>query len=178
MDAFLLEPKHLRGGHPVWQQSEHRARELHATWGIEDTLGIERAALRFRCYSDDRLYPSLSLIFRSKPIWRVDIVRATERKFNPPWARTQGLPFEVIGPHEHGWPDNKPHLLREHTIWEIPSRRPLPVNVRRLPQVLPWLSERINLGLSLTKGGLISPHKPTYSNGDSDVKRARPCVSN
>jgi hypothetical protein len=157
VDAFLLEPKRLRGDQPLWTQSEHRVREIHATWAVEDSLGIERAELRFRCHSISRQYPSVSLIFRSKAIWRVDIVPAEECKYNPLWARKLDLPATVCGPHGHEWPDNRDHLLREGATWDIPCRRPLPTNVRRLDQVIPWLAERLGLELRPDQRGFNVP---------------------
>jgi hypothetical protein len=157
VDLFLSEPKRLRGGSPQWQQSEHRPRELHAVWLIEDSLGIERAQLRFRCASNNRQNPSISLIFRSKPIWRVDLVPPSECKYNPPWARALGLPATVCGPHGHEWEDNRGHILKDHTTWDIPCRRPLPTNIRRLAQVLPWFASRISLDLLPEQRGFDVP---------------------
>ena len=166
VDAFLSDRKQLRGGPPTWQQSEHRVRELHAVWGIQDSLGIERAQLRFRCYSNNRLFPSVSLIFRSKPIWRIDIVPMDECKFNPPWARRLGLPATVCGPHGHEWRDNREHILREYTTWDIPCRRPLPLNVRRLTQVIPWFAEQIALDLHPDQRGFdVPPQSDLFPRG-------------
>ena len=157
VDAFLLEQKRLVGGHPHWSQSPHRMSEVHATWGISDALGAERAGLRFRCYSRDRRYPSVSLVFRSHPIWRVDIVPPDECKYNPTWARKANLPATVCGPHAHEWPDNRAHLLRDNTTWDIPCRRPLPPTVHRLDQVIPWLAARIVLELHPDQRGFNRP---------------------
>jgi hypothetical protein len=157
VDAFLLEPKRLVDGPPRWSQSEHRMREIHATWTIEDSLGARRAELRFRCFTRDRKHPSVSLIFRAHPIWRVDIVPPDECKYNPPWAAKLGLPATVCGPHGHEWPDNRDHLLNQNVTWNIPCRRPLPTGIRRLEQVLPWFAARVAIELLPDQRGFDVP---------------------
>lgn len=102
-------------------------------------------------------YPSLSLIFRAHVIWRIDIVPHDEGKLNPPWAKSLGLPPEVFGPHGHEWPDNRAHVLNEHATWNIPRRRPLPVNLRRLEQVLPWFADRIAIDVTPDQRGFDVP---------------------
>ena len=157
VDAFLLEPKRLREGLPLWVQPEYRMREIHATWLIIDLLGSERAQPRFRCPSLRRKYPSVSVIFRTHTVWRVDIVPPNECKYNPIWAERLGLPSTVCGPHGHEWPDNRDHLLKEHTTWVIPCRRPLPPGIRRLEQVLPWLCDRVGIELLPEQRGFEVP---------------------
>jgi hypothetical protein len=157
VDAFLLEPKRLRGDRPQWFQSADRMKEIHATWGIEDSLGIERAQLRFRCHSRNRSFPSVSVIFRSKAIWRIDIVPQNECKYNPVWARKVGLPATICGPHGHEWPDNRYHISFEHVTWDLPCRRPMPPGVRRLEQAIPWLADRIALQLNAEQRGFDVP---------------------
>lgn len=148
VDDFLRAEKSTPWGAPEWAPSS-RPREVQAIWRIQDASGVERAHLRFRCATNRREFPSVSLIFRDDPIWRVDLVPVAECKPNPAWAVREGVPPMVCGPHEHAWSDNRTHLLTG-APWCLPCRRPLPSNVRRLPQVLPWLAERI--GLTLCEG--------------------------
>ena len=147
-DEFLQAAKSTPWGVPQWTPSSW-PREVQAIWRIQEASGIERAHLRFRCGTYRREYPSVTLIFRDEAIWRVDLVPESECKPNPHWAAHGGVPPRVCGHHEHAWPDNRAHLLAG-APWGLPCRRPLPANVRRLPQVLPWFAERI--GLTLCEG--------------------------
>jgi hypothetical protein len=42
-------------------------------------------------------------------------------------------------------------------IWELPCRRPLAPQIRKLPQAIPWLAERINLTLNPDQRGFDVP---------------------
>jgi len=144
VDAFLLDDKRL-DGIPNWHPSP-RPGELSATWNIQDSLGIVRAALRFRCPRAARGSPSISLVFREDLIWRIDLVPQHVWKPNPPSAVYLGLPPEVYGSHSHRWYDNRAYVL-SHGFGSLPYRRPLPVAIRRLPQALASLAAEINLSL-------------------------------
>lgn len=146
IDAYLTERKRLKPGAPEWKPSS-RPREVHAIWHVEDSAGVERAHLRFRCHTSRRAYPTIMLILGELQAWRVDLVPPDECKFNPPWAYRLGLPAMVCGPHGHEWSDNRDHLLTD-APWKLPCRRPMPVNLRRIPQVLPWLAESLRIELS------------------------------
>jgi hypothetical protein len=166
VQEFLAESKTLQGKLPLWAPTPHRHRELSATWAIVDSLGVERAELRFRCLSASRQFPSVSVIFRHQPIWRVDLVPLDECKWNPHWAQDFGVPARICGSHCHGWPDNEAHILKIYPEWELPCRRPLPAQVRRLPQALLWIGEQI--GVTLTKGqhGFdVPPQSDLFSGG-------------
>ena len=141
---FLAEDKRL-DGIPIWRASP-RPRELSAVWNIQDSLGIFRAKLRFRCPRAARAWPSISLIFRNNAIWRIDLVAAEAWKPNPPDAVSLGLPPEVRGSHSHTWHDNRRYLLSQD-LWSLPYRRPLPAQIRRLPQAVASLGREIKLFL-------------------------------
>lgn len=155
VDRFLAEDKVLQGGLPEWRESS-RAGENEATWIVEDSLGIASGQLRFRLPLSHRSFPSVSVIFRGNPIWRVDLVAADRRKFNPPDAHLYGLPAEVRGSHGHEWPDNRDFVAAEE-IWHLPYRRPIQVQIRRLSQLVPWLAERIRLRLDPDQRGFDIP---------------------
>jgi hypothetical protein len=157
VDDFLMEAKTLDGRPPLWRPTPNRPHELSATWGIKDAIDVQRAELRFRCVSVRRQFPSVSVIFQRTPIWRIDLVPVDETKNNPHWAQSLGLPALVIGSHSHAWPDNKDHIVRAKVDWELPCRRPLPPPMRRLPQVLPWLADQINLSLTPEQRGFDVP---------------------
>jgi hypothetical protein len=144
IEAFLVEDKTL-DGIPIWHASP-RPGELSAVWNVKDSLGIGRATLRFRCPRAARAWPSISLIFRNNPIWRIDLVAPDVWKPNPPGAAALGLPPEVRGSHSHTWNDNRAHLLSQD-LWSLPYRRPLLVTIRRLPQAVASLAAEIKLFL-------------------------------
>jgi hypothetical protein len=96
IDAFVAEPKHLQGPLPQWRVST-RPGEYEATWNIEDSIGIVRAQLRFRCPKANRSCPSVSLVFRGSPIWRIDLELPDVWKLNPLDAQTIGLPARLQG---------------------------------------------------------------------------------
>jgi hypothetical protein len=153
VDAFLAAPKGLKGGHPQWAKNTRG--ELEAIWIITEADGRERAQLRFCCSRPYRAYPSVSLIFRSNPVWRCDLVPATEGKLNPPGAFDFDLPSMVYGNHSHTWPDNRSHVL--NSAWELPFRRPMPPAIQKISQCYQALATDINLQLSPHQYGFEVP---------------------
>jgi hypothetical protein len=158
IDAFYSEAKRLQGPPPHW--AENSRGELSASWNIEDSVGIVRAHLRFRCSRPYRQFPSFSLICRGNLVCRVDLVPATECKFNPVGAASLGLPAKVCGPHLHGWPDNREYV-RSAGLGHVPYRRPLPIQVRRLPLAIFWLADQINLTIGPDQRGFDVPPQAT-----------------
>lgn len=155
IEAFLASDKRLKGSLPEWRPSSRKG-DMEATWDIIEEHGIERAHLRFRCAVAHRDRPSISLIFRNMPAWRIDIVPADECKFNPPWCAQQGLPATVCGPHEHRWDDNLKYLAGGGP-WSLPARRPLQPQVRRVPQIMPWFCSVIRLSFDPDQRGFDVP---------------------
>ncbi len=84
VDAFLAEAKTTRGPPPLWDVSDWRRDHLGAIWLVEDEHGIARAQLRFMCRRAKETYPSISLIFRGRPVWRVEIEDTPVEHRNPP----------------------------------------------------------------------------------------------
>ena len=154
IDAFLAEEKRL-DGIPIWRESSWPG-EMDAVWNIQDSLGITRATLRFRCPRAARAWPSISLIFRASPIWRIDLVAPDAWKPNPPGASSLSLPAIVRGSHSHTWHDNRAHLLSQDQ-WSLPYRRPLPAAIRRLPQAIASLADDVNLTLDPAQRGFDVP---------------------
>jgi hypothetical protein len=155
IDAFLAEPKRLQGAFPGWKAGV-RPDEFESIWLIEDALGIVRAQLRFRFSKLEKAFPSISLVFRNSPIWRIDLVPNDVCKLNPPGADRLGLPAQVCGSHCHSWPDNREYV-RINGLGQLPFRRQLPVNLRRVEQVVHWLGERINLTIEPDQRGFDVP---------------------
>jgi hypothetical protein len=154
IDAFYAEAKRLQGPPPHW--AENSRGELSASWNIEDAIGIVRAHLRFRCSRQHRQFPSVSVIYRGGLVYRLDLVDPSECKFNPLGALALNLPAKVCGPHIHGWDDNREYV-RSVGLGHMPYRRPLPAQVRRLPQAMLWLAESINLAVAPDQRGFDVP---------------------
>ncbi|WP_375206738.1 hypothetical protein [Hyphococcus sp.] len=129
-----------------------------ARWIIEEQDGATRAHLRFRTCRYQKAFPSISLIFRNNPIWRVDIQAGDVCHPNPVWAGALGLPPLVCGTHCHTWEDNRDHVARS-TVWDLPARRALPEQMRRLPQVLPFMAENLNIELTPDQRSFDTPYK-------------------
>jgi hypothetical protein len=155
IDAFLAEAKALQGPFPGWRPGV-RPGEYESIWPIEDSLGIVRAQLRFRFSRTARTYPSVSLVYRDSPIWRNDIVPADSCKYNPLRADRRGLPAIVCGPHCHSWPDNREYV-RINGPGTLPFRRALPVNLRKVEQIVHWLADQINLKIEPEQRGFDVP---------------------
>jgi hypothetical protein len=160
VDEFLADQeKALQGVQPPWMPGRDSIERM-AIWNVQDGLGVVRAQLRFRLDPANRSAPSVSLIFRNNPVWRVDLEDALVCKPNPLWAKSVGAPATVCGSHCHSWPDNRYHVLAQE-LWELPCRRPLAQQIRRLPQAIPWLAERINLTLNPDQRGFDVPPQAT-----------------
>ena len=144
IDQYIAEPKFLVDGLPNWTASS-RPPDKEASWEIKDQHGIIKAHLRFRfTYTDS---PSISLIYRNFPIWRIDFAPNTICKPNPPDAYQLNLSPEVCGTHEHSWPDNRQYVLM-NGFGSLPYRRSIRVQIRKLPQALADFSDRLNIELT------------------------------
>jgi len=146
IDDFVSGSKSLADPLPIWRRSA-RPPDWEASWPVLDTLGIERAELRFRVRAGG--HPSVSLIFRGNAIWRVDLAPPSECKSNPPSAYKVGLPSTVCGPHEHSWSDNRAYVA-SNGYGRLPFRRGISSPIRRVPQMLADFAMRV--GIELTQG--------------------------
>jgi hypothetical protein len=151
VDAFLTSPKTLSGAPPEFGRSPFNRGgqyEREAIWPIADSSGIVTTGqLRFVVRPGLELGPSISVIFNRQAVSRLDFVPLSECENNPFWAGYSGLPPRVCGPHFHGWTYNRSHVLTQEE-WQLPCREPLPAQVRRFEQALPWLADLINLILT------------------------------
>lgn len=165
VDAFLAEAKTLYGPIPPWGNGAWGG-EYVATWIVLDSLGAPAAQLRFGAKKADSSVTSANLIYRSRPVWRIDMDPATECHANPPDGFLYSLPPRVCGPHEHAWPINRQHVLGQDQWW-LPYRRPLNANVRRLGQALLWLAGEINLTITPEQRGFDGPTRSDlFDRGD------------
>lgn len=154
-DAFLAQEKFLLGPPPVWTKSEW-AGEYVAVWNVADSDGTPIAVLNGCALIKDRSVAGLNLIYRRQPVWRIHIDHPGVCHDNLHDAHRLGLDAVVCGPHEHAWPINRDHILRQD-VWETPYRRA--VGVRRLSAALALLADQINLTLTPDQRGFDGPTK-------------------
>jgi hypothetical protein len=157
VDALLGEPKRLAASIPAWNLTARRT-SYDASWTVEDVNGVARAQLRFNCRRSANPCPTIVLVWRSRPIWRIELADSSSSHRNPPWARRIRLPPIVSGPHEHRWPDNREHVRRTAPYWDIPGRRPLtgPASAG-LPQALAAFASAINLTIDSSQSAFDVP---------------------
>lgn len=155
VDEFLQGAKWLEDDIPDWKHGV-RPGQWDAVWNIEEKHGVSRAHMRFRISSQTPGYPSVSVIFRMNPVWRVDLKPEKDCEPNPPWAAGLGLPAEVCGNHSHEWVDNREHI-RQSKEWDLPCRRPVEPQMRRVPQMLFWLADRIGIELTSDQRNFDAP---------------------
>jgi hypothetical protein len=142
VDQFLVCEKSLTPEHPNWGTLENG--RWFASWPVLDNLGAVRGSLNFRVdprYAD---YPGVSLLFEGRSISRVDLTPSHWVKVNPPWAL--GCPHNVQGNHVHTWADNRERIAAIGQ-WRLQARQPVPNKVKRVPQMLRWFADHINLRL-------------------------------
>ena len=155
MDAFLAEPKTLDGPPPLWNGDGWYG-FYSAVWNLKSALGSTVGAIEFRVEKADRSNVSMSVIYRSRPVWRVDL--DTQRHGNPHDGWIQSLPAFIEAPQAHPWPLNRAHVLSQDR-WEIPYARELPHNVRRLDQALLALAQDINVTIESDQRGFEGPRQ-------------------
>jgi len=155
VDSFLAVPKTLEGGHPPWTESTG-PNQIHAIWNIADDVGIVRAHLRFRVSPMHPGTPSVSLVFEGNAVYRLDLEDDATIKRNPPWAAQFGLPAYVSGSHVHCWEHNRQHI-QETGRWELPCRHQLNPQLRRVPQALAWMADRVGIHLEHEQRGFDIP---------------------
>ena len=151
VDRFLAGRKTLFGAPPEFGPSNFNRKgqfEWHAIWPIADDIGVVTTGqLRIVVRPGVDPRPSLSVIFNSQCVTRLDVCPADECEANAHWAEACGLPAIVCGPHIHAWEHNRGHLLSVDG-WSLDCREPLPVQIRRFAQAFPALADRINLVLT------------------------------
>lgn len=163
VDAFLAEAKRVRDDLPQWEPSGWKT-DLLTLWVVENAHGIARGQVRFTCRRARETYPTINLIFRGQPIWRVEIEDTPLSHRNPPWACGIGLPPVVRGSHEHAWPDNRSYIGTLESDWNIPCRRPIQPQIQRLPQAWAWFATRVNLSLESNQRDFdIPPQREMFS---------------
>lgn len=134
------------------------------TWA--QSLGAIRGSLNFRVDPKYPEYPNLSLLFDGRPISRVDLTPDTWVKPNPIWAF--GCPPSVKGNHIHTWADNRDRIGATGK-WMLQARQPVPHAVKRVPQMLRWFAQHINLTLTGSQFGFdFSPNTDMFGEEASE----------
>jgi hypothetical protein len=149
-DVFFAKRKYLSGSPPEFgPRVGERTQEggLRADWPLADADGISLGAdVTFNYAPASRKPFTICLIFRDRPVFRVDFVDANECHNNPHWGEKFGLDPMVCGPHAHPWHMNRDHILRQDR-WYLDCRYPLQAQIRRFDQAFPWFADQVNLEL-------------------------------
>jgi hypothetical protein len=149
-DAFFAKKKRLSGSPPEFgpRVGEQKTQGLwRADWPLTDENGISLGGeVRFNHSAASRKPFSICLVFRERPIYRVDFVDSTECHNNPYWGASFGLDPRVCGPHAHPWLMNRDHILCQDR-WYLDCRFPLQAQIRRFDQAFPWFADQVNLEL-------------------------------
>lgn len=142
-DVFLAGEKTLTDQEPIWFKLQNG--RWAASWPVQDDLGSVKGELNFRVDPKYQDYPSLSLIFEGHPVCRIDTAPQSMVKLNPPWAF--GCPPIVAGNHVHTWQDNREFILSVNN-WVFQAKQPVEPAVKRVPHMLRWFANHINLQLN------------------------------
>ena len=160
VDRFFQDKgKTLDGPHPDWKESSRG--DWEARWPIIETDKITRAHLRFRVSMGSHEYPSIMVIFRDNCVTRLDRVKNSICEQNPISAIRLGLPPSVCGTHIHSWPDNR-SFVRIRNRWELPVRRPVEDNMKRLKHMFYWFSNEIGITLTPEQRGFDIPKRTLF----------------
>jgi len=143
VDAYLLRDKTMRGYLPGW--TDLYRRQWQARWGIECD-GIENSELCLTTSRDWR-HQTIACMLRQRLIYRLDIAPISECKLNHHTAWKQGLPHEVCGPHVHGWPENRHHVIN-NGFSDMPVRRLIDGLVETLSDALGWVAKDLNIHIA------------------------------
>lgn len=161
IEKFFENDKFLDGLHPKWGEGYLGTQQFK--WNIVDTLGVS-----LRAHLDVSLKPSLdrptvTLIVLGHPIYRLDVVPATDEKANPPWAAALNLPNYVKGTHSHPWYANKVHIAQN---WDkaLPCREPVDQKLIELEHVIAYVAETLNISLTSEQRVVYLPAQGRFLN--------------
>lgn len=147
VDTWLTSYKTFDIYQPPWIAVAGRGRDWEANWPIVGADGISSAYVALE--ADAALvFISISIIYRSSTIYRLDIVPSDHTEGNPYSARkyAKDLPSQFCGPHTHAWEDHRTWIA-EHGLGELPFRRPLDPAPSGFPSAFEYVAGEINLTL-------------------------------
>lgn len=167
IDRYLADKnKELDGHQPEWAHAAGYG-EFQLAWPIiERSTGITRSQLRFRIPEGSYHFPSISLIYRSELISRLDRKPPEDCEPNPPYAGNLGLPARVCGTHLHKWSDNRQHVANSGR-WELPVRRPISDHMTRLDQMFFWFCDHIGVRIQQDNRHLFLPEKSLFGGANA-----------
>jgi hypothetical protein len=152
VDAFLAEYKTLDGFFPAWAR---RGPEWTSRWPILNSLGAAEGVLAFTI--DGAItHPTISVLYRSYLVYRLDIVPAGECKPNPLGAFALGLPRQVCGPHTHPWSMNRDWVMA-NDFGELPYRQPITLADPSFIRGLEWAGAELNINISPSQRDIDMP---------------------
>lgn len=163
VDEFLFCEKTLTEQEPGWGKLQNG--RWFASWPVRDNLGATRGSLNFRVDPKYPDFPTLSLLFESRTIGRIDLTPETWVKVNPLWAF--GCPPNVKGNHVHTWADNRDRIAATGK-WVLQARQPVPHAVKRVPQMLRWFAEHIKICLYGSQFGFDFSPKTDMFGGETE----------
>ncbi len=162
IDLFLDAEKRLSENEPGWFTMQNG--RWASTWPVIDVHGVTLGSLSFRVDPKYPDYPSVSLVYGERSVCRVDLAPPTMIKLNPPWAL--GLSPTVAGNHVHSWRDNRDRVLATG-VWTLQARREVEHAVKRVPQMLRWFADHINLTLYGSQYGFeFKPDRNLFGEGE------------
>lgn len=157
VDAYIEAYKEFEGYMPEWLPVSGRGRDWQTRWPILDSAG---GSSGFVCFECDAAFAKvgISVIYRRKPIWRLDKIRETERKENPYQVRKYAphLPHEFQGSHVHAWNDHR-LWVADQGLGELPFRRPMEEQLVSFEQAFDIVARAVNLTVSPSQRDVALP---------------------
>lgn len=165
VDDYIKGYKVLAGPQPHWVNVSKRSRDWELTWPMEGADGIASGYIMIESNAA-QTEVSISVIYRSSPIYRIDVVPDDRPEGNPYITRkyAPGLPSEFTGSHVHAWADHRDYV-RDCGLGELPFRRPLEGKPNNLDRAFDLLVEDIGLTLLPGQRGIEMPSQLGFGEG-------------
>lgn len=165
VDAYIQSYKVLAGPQPHWVSVTKRSRDWELTWALEDASGIASGYIMIESNAA-QTEVSISVIYRSAPIYRIDIVPSDKPEGNPLITRqfAPDLPAHFTGSHVHAWSDHREYV-RQRGLGELPFRRPLEDDPSNLDRAFDLLTSDIGLTLLPGQRGIEMPSQLGFGSG-------------
>ncbi|WP_069298383.1 hypothetical protein [Neptunicoccus sediminis] len=161
IENFFSSDKFLDGLHPDWGEGYLGTQQFR--WNIVDTLGVSLQSHLVVSLKPSLDRPTVALIVRGHPVYRFDVVPATEEKLNPPWAAALNLPNYVRGTHSHPWYANKDHIAQK---WDktLPCREPVEQKLTELEHVIAYVAHELNITMNSEQRVVYLPEQGRFFN--------------
>lgn len=165
VDTWISSYKAFDSYQPPWQPIRSRGRDWQATWPIVDLGGISSGKAVFET---DAAFTeiSISVIYRSNPIFRLDLVPADREEGNEFVALqyASDVPRKFTGTHTHSWDDHR-LWVKSNGLGELPIRRPLIDPPTEIDGAFEFISRIMNVSLQPGQRPVILPPQKGLSLG-------------